>query len=370
VSSSRPASGPPPKIFLSYRRDDAGALARVFYEALDQRFPGRVFLDVAEVEPGVDFVSAIDTSMRESGACVALIGPRWMAVDATGRARLQDERDYVRREIAAALDRKILLIPIELPGASMPRASDLPADIAGLTRLNALEMFESKLADGVQRVVGLIERHFGEDRDRVRLSGMLSNQGWTVYIDIQDLDVQEIAYRIDGKGTFRSTGFETTRDRATGRAQARRHFSLPSSARRHDVEIRYTDLRGRDHGPYTVAFDAQAELVRSTRSILEMTPQWITFAVGGEESKVLVYFSHLLSYKAALQEIRFSVDDDSLNRTLRFVRSAEDPTHGIDPADEMIVEIPKGTRSIWVHLTYADGTRSEAMEFELPAKLN
>ena len=370
MSSFRPVSGPPPKIFLSYRRDDAGALARVFYEALDQRFPGRVFLDVAEVEPGVDFVSAIDTSMRESGACVALIGPKWMAVDATGRARLEDERDYVRREIAAALERKILMIPVELPGATMPRASDLPADIAGLARLNALEIFESKFAAGVQGLVELIERHFGEDRDRVRLSGMLSNQGWTVYIDIQDLDVQEIAYRVEGKGTLRSTGFETTRDRATGRAQARRHFPLPASARRHDVEIRYTDLRGREHGPYAVAFDAQAELVRSTRSILEMTPQWITFAQGGEEGKVVVYFSHLLSYKAALQEIRFSVDDDALDRTLRFVRSTEDPTHGIDQADEMIVEVPRGTRSVWVRLTYADGTRSEAVEFELPTKPN
>jgi hypothetical protein len=134
------------------------------------------------------------------------------------------------------------------------------------------------------------------------------------------------------------------------------------------VEIRYTDLRGREHGPFAVGFDAQVELVRSTRSILEMTPQWITFAEGGEEGEVVVYFSHLLSYKAALREIRFSVDDDALDRTLRFVRSTEDPTHGIDAADEMMVKVPRGTKSVWVRLTYADGTRSEAVEFELPTK--
>jgi hypothetical protein len=83
---------------------------------------------------------------------------------------------------------------------------------------------------------------------------------------------------------------------------------------------------------------------------------------------VVVYFSHLLSYKAALREIRFSVDDDALDRTLRFVRSTEDPTHGIDPADEMMVKVPRGTKSVWVRLTYADGTRSEPVEFELPTK--
>lgn len=356
-------SSAPPKIFLSYRRDDAGAIARTYYEALDERFPGRVFLDVAEVEPGVDFVAAIDDAIRASGVVVVLIGPRWMALDAAGRARIHDERDYVRREIASALLGERRIVPVALPGGSMPRPSELPADVARLSHINAMSSSASGVEQDVRSLVDLIERHFGEDRDRVRLSGMLTNQGWLVNFNIQDLDVSEIVYRLDAASEFRSTGSEAHRDRATGKAFARRCIDLPLSVRRQPIELRYTDSRGHEHGPYALTFDAELELVRSTRSILDSTPQWLAFDARGQPGLLLVHFSHLVSYKAALREIRFWVDDDTLGRSLHFARVDGDPSFEIGSDDETLVEVPAATNTIRVQLTYIDGTQSETVAF-------
>jgi formylglycine-generating enzyme required for sulfatase activity len=43
------------KIFISYRRDDSSAWARLLYDRLFQKFPEtKIFMDVDTIEPGVD----------------------------------------------------------------------------------------------------------------------------------------------------------------------------------------------------------------------------------------------------------------------------------------------------------------------------
>ncbi|HEY4720350.1 MAG TPA: TIR domain-containing protein [Anaerolineae bacterium] len=48
-------------IFISYRREDSSGYAGRLYERLSRRFGrDRIFMDIATIEPGVDFVKDIE----------------------------------------------------------------------------------------------------------------------------------------------------------------------------------------------------------------------------------------------------------------------------------------------------------------------
>jgi hypothetical protein len=95
-----------PSIFISYRRDDSAGHAGRLADRLGQRVgPDHVFRDIEDIAAGEDFVACLERKLDECQVVLVLIGPRWLAVGAGGRPRLFDEQDWVRREIARALDR-------------------------------------------------------------------------------------------------------------------------------------------------------------------------------------------------------------------------------------------------------------------------
>jgi formylglycine-generating enzyme required for sulfatase activity len=125
------------KIYISYRRDDDPAAAARMCDGLARKF-GRanLFIDVDNVRAGQRFEDELIKALDVSNVLIAVIGLRWMellrAKDASG------ERDYVRQEIAAALQRngKVIVVPVrvgregQLP--PLPQAQDLPEDIREL----------------------------------------------------------------------------------------------------------------------------------------------------------------------------------------------------------------------------------------------
>jgi hypothetical protein len=57
---------------------------------------GRVFRDIDEIEPGLDFVEAIEAAMEKCHACLVLIGPHWLTItDAEGQPRIGLDTDFV-----------------------------------------------------------------------------------------------------------------------------------------------------------------------------------------------------------------------------------------------------------------------------------
>jgi hypothetical protein len=119
-------------------------------------------MDVDAIEPGVNFKELIEESLAEVEALIAVIGRGWLTTaDADGQRRLDDERDFVRLEIAQALDRNIRVVPVLVNGAGLPRAADLPADLIGLTDRNALELKQTEWRAGVARLVTSLERLIG-----------------------------------------------------------------------------------------------------------------------------------------------------------------------------------------------------------------
>ena len=159
VLDRRPNTGPMPRIFVSYRREDARGYAGRLYDRLSARWgENQVFIDVDTLKPGVDFADVIGEAVGSCDVLIAVIGRNWLtAVDHQGRRRLDDPEDFLRLEVEAALDRNVRVIPVLVEGAAMPRSDDLPGALAKLARRQALEATDSRWSYDVARLMQAIE---------------------------------------------------------------------------------------------------------------------------------------------------------------------------------------------------------------------
>jgi hypothetical protein len=123
-------------VFMSYRREDAAGHAGRLYDSLTSRLDvADVFMDVGDIEPGVDFTDAIAHAVEKTDVMLALIGPRWATAETSeGRRRLDNPDDYVVAEIGEALERDVRVIPAIFDGRilSSPRTRGCTRD--GLLR--------------------------------------------------------------------------------------------------------------------------------------------------------------------------------------------------------------------------------------------
>lgn len=142
------------KVFLSYRWNDSrDATARVAAHLSHTRGITHVFLDVAAIEAGAQFVEKIRTMLARSDVVLVMMGHNWL-----DGPRLNDPNDLVRQELMLALNSGKRVIPVLLHGAQMPRAEALPEEIRGIVYLNASyvrhESFEPDM-------VALVDALFG-----------------------------------------------------------------------------------------------------------------------------------------------------------------------------------------------------------------
>lgn len=150
-------------IFVNYRRQDSSGHAGRLLDSLKNHFPGRVFMDIDTLEPGVDFAEVIESAVGSCEVLIVVIGRDWLSLkDTNGRRRLEDPQDFVRMEVAAALDRNIRVIPVLVENASMPKPEELPPELARLARRNAIELSDARWAFDVDRLIQTIERVLGE----------------------------------------------------------------------------------------------------------------------------------------------------------------------------------------------------------------
>lgn len=147
--------------FISYRRDDAAGYAGRLHESLERRFgASQVFRDVDTLEPGQDFVKAIESRLVACRVMIVIIGREWLdARNGAGNRRLDDPLDFVRLEVAAGLARPdVLVVPVLVEGASMPAASQLPADLQLLARRHAVSVRDETWDADVDRLVAAVDR--------------------------------------------------------------------------------------------------------------------------------------------------------------------------------------------------------------------
>jgi hypothetical protein len=150
----------PTGIFICYRREDSSGHAGRVFDALTKNFgTDQIFMDVAGIEPGADFLDVIEKSVASCQVLLAVIGRNWLTLRGLkGKSRLEDPTDYVRLEIRAGLERGIRIIPILVQGAAMPAIESLPEDIRKLTRRQGFELRDNRWNDDVAVLVSSIER--------------------------------------------------------------------------------------------------------------------------------------------------------------------------------------------------------------------
>lgn len=141
-------------IFISYRRSDTERSANLIYDHLGSRFGyDKVFIDVYGIDLGVDFHEILAEKLGRCDVLLAVIGPEWLSsAAADGTRRIDGTGDYVRIEIAAALDRKVRVVPVFVENAADLNAGDLPFDIQALAKHNGVRLRPDELQGDIERL--------------------------------------------------------------------------------------------------------------------------------------------------------------------------------------------------------------------------
>jgi hypothetical protein len=169
------------KIFISYRREDSAGHAGRVQDRLAREF-GRdlLFMDVDGVPLGVNFVKVLQEEVAKCSVLLAVIGRDWLNVRGEdGQRRLDSPVDFVRVEIAAALQRDIPVIPILLEGTKVPRADQLPDDLRELALRNGLNVRHSSFHVDMDILI----RHLKERMSKADEQGVQSR---TTSADMDD----------------------------------------------------------------------------------------------------------------------------------------------------------------------------------------
>jgi hypothetical protein len=146
-----------PVVFVNYRVREEPGYATLIHRELERHFgTGSVFLAAQSIRAGDDYVREVFQRLRECSVLLAVIGPRW-AVAGTDE---DGAVDWVHREISDALASGLRVVPVLIENAELPATSDLPADIAGLTRCQALRLrhysFENDISALVNELRGTV----------------------------------------------------------------------------------------------------------------------------------------------------------------------------------------------------------------------
>jgi hypothetical protein len=149
-------------IAISYRRQDSSPVAGRLYDRLQAEFgKGSVFMDFDSIPYGVDFREHIKQTLQRAKVIVAIIGPDWCGGKELSNRRIDDPADFVRLEVASALESGIPIIPVLVNNTPMPEAKNLPPELEGLAFRNGLALdtgidfhhHADRLIAGIHRVV-------------------------------------------------------------------------------------------------------------------------------------------------------------------------------------------------------------------------
>jgi len=193
------------------------------------------------------------------------------------------------------------------------------------------------------------------------------NGGWSVVFSIADPTLG-ISWRIGESGDFRETGFLDTLDPRTRKRMPNPSIELAADAPAATIQVRYVDASGEMQGPFPIKFDPEAALLRDQRKILDMTAgSWLSFR---EFNGLLVYYTHLVSYRCAIREVRIGVDNAVPSQVLKMPPCDMRDPNQIPYGAQLYMKLPPTTQFMSVELTYRDGSVSEIKSFRTANRSN
>jgi hypothetical protein len=193
------------------------------------------------------------------------------------------------------------------------------------------------------------------------------NGGWTVVFSIADPTLG-ISWRMGEAGDFRETGFLDTLDPRTRKRMPNPSIELAPDAPAATIQVRYVDVSGELQGPFPIKFDPEAALIHDQRKILDMTAtSWLSFR---EFNGLLVYYTHLMSYRCAIREVRIGIDSAVPDKVLKMPPCDLNDPSAIPYGAQLYQKLAPQTQSVSVELTYRDGSVSEIKSFRTANRSN
>lgn len=155
------------EIFISYRRDDSSGFAGALLRELNDEFGDeRIFMDVDDIKGGVDYAGMIEEELDGCEILVAIIGKQWLTLtDRKGQRRLDNPEDMVRIEVATALAKNKVVVPVLVKGAPMPTREDLPEDLQGMAMRNAIEVSNTNWQGDIAELNDVLYEHLSASPD-------------------------------------------------------------------------------------------------------------------------------------------------------------------------------------------------------------
>ena len=89
---------------------------------------------------------------------------------------------------------------------------------------------------------------------------------------------------------------------------------------------------------------------------------WLAFR--NFDGKLLLYFTTLMSYRGAIEQIRYGLDSENTNIGFDFPVWEGPGIAPINADTPVYLEIPAATKFVTVQLQYKDGTDSKTVRFE------
>ncbi|KIZ44823.1 peptidase C14, caspase catalytic subunit p20 [Rhodopseudomonas palustris] len=274
------------------------------------------------LEPGEDMVEVAQRTRRAVSAMAETVG---------------------HKQVPVYFDQ--MVDDVFLNGAAKPQA--VPPAMPAAPQVAALPPVQrlAPPSDSVNAPIAMFSRH---------------NGGWTVVFSIMDPTLG-ISWRIGDSGDFRETGFLDTLDPRTRKRMPNPSVQLAVDAPAATIEVRYVDASGELQGPFPIKFDPQAALIHDQRKILDMTAtSWLSFR---EFSGLLVYYTHLMSYRCAIREAKVGIDTSVPDKVLTMPPcDLKDPS-SIPHQAKPYLKLSPNVKSVSVELTYRDGSVSEIKSF-------
>lgn len=202
---------------------------------------------------------------------------------------------------------------------------------------------------------------FNGRRETIGLSFMRSNAGWMANIQPPEA-ASAIEYKLAFMAEFRATGSLPNVDPRSGKPMANPSFEMPGNQGPTEISVRYVDVNGARSPVTTISFDPKASLVAGMRDILDrFSNSWLQFGEGHNQH--LLYYTHLVSYRCAIQKAEIGYNGDNPAIPLPMPACDERNPHAIPAGALPYLRVTPDIESATMRLTYIGGEISEVKTF-------
>lgn len=216
--------------------------------------------------------------------------------------------------------------------------------------------------DRAQKRESVLKAYFAENRDRIGAQFMRSNAGWMANVSLPEA-ATAIEYKFGTMGDFRPTGNLQMLDQRTGKPMPNPSFELPGNQGPTDISLRYADADGTRSTVSTISFDPRRSLVAGQRDILDrFSNSWIAFGEGHNQQ--FLYFTHLVSYRCAIQRAEIGFNGETPTQLLPIPPCDEANPHAIPNGMMPYLRIKPDIVSATLKITYIGGETSEVKTFQ------